>query len=90
MRHDIHRRRPQAGLTRRELIVTALATGFALAVQPVSAAARRTASDGLTSGAVTLPTPDGALPAYRAASASGGPFPVVLVVQQIFGVHEYI
>ena len=81
---------PRMDLTRRAMIVTALATGFALAVQPVSAQTITTASDGLTAGDVKIPTADGDIPGYRAMPASGGPFPVVLVVQEIFGVHEHI
>ena len=81
---------PRMDLTRRAMIVTSLATGFALAVQPVSAQTITTASDGLTAGEVKIPTADGAIPGYRAMPASGGPFPVVLVVQEIFGVHEHI
>lgn len=41
-------------------------------------------------GEVQIPTPDGEIPAYMAAPKAGGPFPVVLVVQEIFGVHEHI
>ena len=37
-----------------------------------------------------IPTPAGEIPAYMAAPKAGGPFPVVLVVQEIFGVHEHI
>jgi carboxymethylenebutenolidase len=81
---------PRMDLTRRAMIVTSLATGFALAVQPVSAQTITTASDGLTAGEVKIPTADGDIPGYRAMPASGGPFPVVLVVQEIFGVHEHI
>jgi carboxymethylenebutenolidase len=77
-------------LARRAMIVTSLATGFALAVQPVSAQTITTTSDGLTAGEVQIPAADGAIPAYRAMPAGGGPFPVVLVVQEIFGVHEHI
>jgi carboxymethylenebutenolidase len=39
---------------------------------------------------VKIPVSDGAIPGYRAMPASGGPFPTVLVIQEIFGVHEYI
>ncbi|CAN90255.1 putative Carboxymethylenebutenolidase [Sorangium cellulosum So ce56] len=45
---------------------------------------------GLIAGAITLPAPAGDLPGYRAHPASGGPFPLVLVIQEIFGVHEHI
>jgi carboxymethylenebutenolidase len=77
--------------TRREFVVTTLATGFALAVQPVSAGTITTDSKGLMAGEVKIPVGgDENLPAYRAMPDKGGPFPVVLVVQEIFGVHEHI
>jgi len=76
-------------LTRRQA-VAALTAGFALAVQPVSAATITTGSEGLEAGEVEIPTLEGASPAYRAAPVTGGPFPTVLVVQEIFGVHEHI
>lgn len=81
---------PRMDLTRRAMIVTSLATGFALAVQPVSAQTITTGTEALTAGEVKIPTADGEIPGYRAMPASGGPFPVVLVVQEIFGVHEHI
>jgi carboxymethylenebutenolidase len=81
---------PRIELNRREMLVTTLATGFALAVQPVSAQTVTTDAEGLTAGEVKIPVKDGEIPAYRAQPAQGGPFPVVLVVQEIFGVHEHI
>jgi len=77
-------------VTRRGFVVTGLAAGFALSVQPVSGETITTDTKGLEAGEVKIPTKDGAMPAYRAMPASGGPFPVVLVVQEIFGVHEHI
>ncbi len=79
-----------ADMTRRTFVVTAVAAGFALAVQPVSAQTVITDAIGLTAGAVKIPTADGEMPAYRAMPATGGRFPVLLVVHEIFGVHEYI
>jgi carboxymethylenebutenolidase len=76
--------------TRREFVAGLLAGGFALAVQPVSADTITTDTKGLTAGGVEIPTSDRPIPAYRAMPESGGPFPVVLVVQEIFGVHEHI
>ena len=75
---------------RRSFLMTSLAAGFALSVQPVSAQTIATDSAGLTVGEVKVPTKDGEMPAYRAMPADGGPFPTVLVVQEIFGVHEHI
>ena len=77
-------------LTRREFVVSGLAAGFALAVRPVSAETIRTDTDGLEAGPVEIPAGDVSLPAYVAAPRAGGPFPVVLAVQEIFGVHEHI
>jgi carboxymethylenebutenolidase len=77
-------------LTRREILVTSLAAGFALAVQPVSADTITTGTDGLTAGEVRIPVKGGEIPGYRAMPATGENFPVVLVVQEIFGVHEHI
>ena len=77
-------------LTRRAMVVTSLGAGFALAVQPVGAATVTTSSEGLTAGEVKIPVGDEQIPAYRAMPATGGPFPVALVVQEIFGVHEHI
>jgi carboxymethylenebutenolidase len=82
--------KPKTDVTRREFDVTTLAAGFALAVLPVSAQAITTDSTGLMAGEVSIPTSDGPIPAYRAMPATGNSFPVVLVVQEIFGVHEYI
>lgn len=39
---------------------------------------------------VKVPTSDGPMPAYRAMPATGSDFPTILVVQEIFGVHEHI
>ncbi|MES2355960.1 MAG: dienelactone hydrolase family protein [Pseudomonadota bacterium] len=75
---------------RRNFMMTLLASGFALAVQPVSAQTILTDSGGLIASEVKIPVKDGEIPAYRAMPATGGPFPVVLVVQEIFGVHEHI
>jgi carboxymethylenebutenolidase len=81
----------RTALTRREVLVTSLAVGFAAATLPVRADTLiTTGSEGLTAGEVKIPVADGEIPAYRAMPATGGPFPVVLVVQEIFGVHEHI
>ncbi|HEY9807460.1 MAG TPA: dienelactone hydrolase family protein, partial [Candidatus Obscuribacterales bacterium] len=78
-------------ITRRQFMTTAaLATGFALAVEPISAKVIRTDATGLMAGAVKIPVKDGNIPAYRAMPATGRNFPVVLVIQEIFGVHEHI
>jgi carboxymethylenebutenolidase len=76
--------------SRREVIVTSLASGFALAALPVAAHAFTTTDEGLLVGEVKIPTPDGSIPAYRAVPLGVKRPPVMLVVQEIFGVHEHI
>lgn len=61
-----------------------------MAVQPVTAATITTDAEGLTADEVKVKVGDETIPAYRAMPKEGGPFPVVLVVQEIFGVHEHI
>jgi carboxymethylenebutenolidase len=77
-------------VNRRDFLVTKLTAGFALAVQPISASTITTDTKGITAGEVKIPTADGEIPAYRAMPAKGSKFPTVLVVQEIFGVHEHI
>ncbi|MFY9585048.1 MAG: dienelactone hydrolase family protein [Candidatus Acidiferrales bacterium] len=81
---------PKTEFTRREFVMTTLAAGFALAVQPVSAQTITTDTAGLVAGEIKIPVAGGELPGYRAMPDKGGPFPVVLVVQEVFGVHEHI
>jgi carboxymethylenebutenolidase len=81
---------PRSQWSRRGFVMTSLVTGFALSVQPVSAQTITTDATGLDAGEVKIPVPDGSIPAYRVMPAQGGPFPTVLVVQEIFGVHEHI
>jgi carboxymethylenebutenolidase len=77
--------------TRREFLITSIVSGFALAVQPIAAQTKITTdANGLTVGEVKIPVKDGEIPAYRAMPEKGKDFPLVLVVQEIFGVHEYI
>ena len=76
--------------SRRDFVMTSLMTGFTLAVTRAQAEAIHTDSAGLAAGPITLPTHDGNLPAYTARPQGAGPFPVVLVIEEIFGVHEYI
>jgi carboxymethylenebutenolidase len=86
---------PRTNWSRRGFVMTSLASGFALSVQPVSAETITTDAKGLVAGEVKVPVSDGTIPAYRAmpdpsSSFGAGPFPTVLVVQEIFGVHEHI
>lgn len=78
-------------ITRRDFVNHGIGAGFALAVLPISAWAITTPSAQLETGAVMIPTTGGPMPGYRAMPAKRkGPLPVVIVVQEIFGVHEYI
>lgn len=81
-------------LDRREFFVTSIfaAGTFAAAVMPISAQTKITTnSDGLVAGEVRIPVSDGQIPAYRAMpDKKGKKFPVVMVVHEIFGVHEWI
>ncbi|HSL03372.1 MAG TPA: dienelactone hydrolase family protein [Nitrospiraceae bacterium] len=79
-----------ATITRRGVVMATLAAGFALAVRPVSAETLTTDQIGLTAGEIKIRTSDGHIPAYRARPEQGAALPVVLVVQEIFGVHEHI
>jgi carboxymethylenebutenolidase len=76
--------------SRRAFIVGSLAAGFALAVLPVSAETITTDANGLTAGEVKIPVEGGSIPGYRAMPNAGSPFPTILVVHEVFGVHEHI
>ncbi len=69
---------------------TKLTAGFAAAVLPISAETITTDTTGLVAGEVQIPSGDFQMPGYRAMPATGTGFPVVIVVQEIFGVHEHI
>ncbi len=77
------------GVSRR-FLVTSLASGFAAATLPVSAQTITTDTKGITVAEVKVKTADGEIPAYVARPTKAGKHPVILVVQEIFGVHEHI
>lgn len=77
-------------LGRRGLVATGLISGFTLATQRVEAQAIHTSAANLDVGETRIPVHDGHLPAYYARPAHGTQFPVILVFEEIFGVHEYI
>lgn len=82
---------PAQSFDRRSFLVTSLGVGFALAVQPVMAqTAIKTDDAGLLAGEVKVPVKDGEMVAYRALPKGANKPPVVLVVSEIFGAHEYI
>ncbi len=75
---------------RRTFLMTSLMAGFTGAVERAAAAPIHTDAAGLVAGEVRIPVADGHLPAYAARPAGDGTFPTVLVIEEIFGVHEYI
>lgn len=76
--------------SRRRFVQATVGSGFAAAVLPVTAQTIKTDSEGLSAGEVTIAVGDFKMPAYRAMPAGKTGLPVVLVVSEIFGVHEYI
>ena len=77
--------------SRRAFVRTAVGSGFAAAALPVMAqTVIKTESTGLVAGEVTIPVGSFKMPAYRAAPAGRTGLPVVLVLSEIFGVHEHI
>jgi carboxymethylenebutenolidase len=89
---DFHTLVPSAkDPNRRGFMRGAVGTGFAAAALPVmSQTVVKTDATGLVAGEVTIPVGSFKMPAYRAAPAGRTAAPVVLVVSEIFGVHEYI
>ncbi len=77
-------------INRRQFLVTELAAGFAAAVQPIAAGTITTDAEGLEASEVKIPVRDGEIPGYRARPAQGSGLATVLVIQEIFGVHEHI
>ena len=82
---------PAQSFDRRSFLATSLGVGFAVATQPVIAqTAISTDEIGLLAGEIKVPVKDGELVAYRAAPGGLSKPPVILVVSEIFGAHEYI
>jgi len=82
---------PRRDFSRRDFVRTSVGSGFAAAVLPVVAQTTiKTRSDGLLAGEVGIPVGDFKMPAYRAAPLNKRNAPVVLVISEIFGVHEHI
>jgi carboxymethylenebutenolidase len=81
-------------LSRREFLVTgavaAGVAGYTLAAGPLRAEVISTGTTGLVAGVVSIPVSGREIPGYRAKPAGTVKPPIVLVVQEIFGVHEYI
>ncbi len=102
LENDFNSLVPAQNLSRRGFVGTAagasfgatlgagVGIGFAAAVMPVSAQTIKTDSAGLTAGEVTIMVGDFKMAAYRAAPTGKTNLPVVLVISEIFGVHEHI
>ena len=81
----------EQGATRRTALKVALGVGYAAAAMPIMAqTAIKTSSEGLKTGEVSYDVGGFKVPAYFAAPEGKTNLPVVLVIQEIFGVHEYI
>ena len=82
---------PSDDFNRRRFVRSALGSGFAAAALPaMSQTLVKTDETGLTAGEVTVDVGDFKMPVYRAAPTGRSGLPVVLVVSEILGVHEYI
>ena len=91
MREDLDTSSTNRGFSRRDFVRASIGSGFAATVLPVTAqTVIKTDSVGLLVGEVTIAAGDFKLPAYRAAPLDRVNPPVVLVVSEVFGVHEYI
>ena len=90
LKQDLDSLTPSRDFSRRDFVRTAIGSGFAAAVLPVGAQTIKTDSAGLVAGEVTIAVGDFKMPAYRAAPEGKKNAPVVLVVSEIFGVHEHI
>ena len=82
---DLNSLVPDVRVDRRGFIAAAIAAGFAVTAEPVLAQAMKTPMDGLEGGDTKI----GDIPAYYAVKKGGGKRPVVLVVTEIWGLHEY-
>jgi carboxymethylenebutenolidase len=81
----------EAGASRRTALKAALGVGYAATAMPIMAqTAIKTSSDGLKTGETTFEVNGFKVPAFYAAPAGKTNLPVILVIQEIFGVHEYI
>ena len=83
---DLNSLLPDVQVDRRGFVAACIAAGFAVSAEPVLAQAIKTPMDGLEGGDVKV----GEMPAYYAVPKAGGPRPVVLVVAEIWGLHEHI
>ena len=81
---------PAVAFNRRGFLASGGAVGFALAAGPLNAqSVIRTPADGLSTADIKIPVTGGEMPGYVAAPAKSGKYPVVIVVPEVFGMHEY-
>lgn len=76
-------------VARRGIVMT-LVAGFTLATGPLNAATIVTDTDGIDAGQISIPVADGFIPGYRARPKGKTDAPVILVIHEVFGVHEHI
>ena len=81
---------PERAFDRRDFLSTALGASAALAASGTSAQQIVTDTAGLTAGDVTIKVADGTIPGYFAMPATGGPFAVILVAPEVFGLNPYM
>lgn len=80
-----------AGASRRTALKVALGVGYAATAMPIMAQTAITTSDaGLTTGEAIYDVEGFSVPLFYAAPVGKRHLPVILVVQEIFGVHAYI
>jgi len=76
--------------SRRAFVVGSLIAGYTMATERAYGQEISTDTTGLEAGVVEIPVKDGKIPAYFARPAGAGPFPIVLVNEEVFGIHRYI
>jgi carboxymethylenebutenolidase len=87
---DLESLLPAVPFSRRGFLASTAATGFALSAGPLMAQqVIKTSTDGLDFGEVTVPVPGGQMPAYWAAPKKPGKFATIIVIPEIWGLHEY-
>ncbi|WP_348703507.1 dienelactone hydrolase family protein [Acidovorax soli] len=90
LKNDVDSLAPGRDFNRRDFVRTTVGSGFAAAVLPVTAQTLKTDAQGLEVGEVSVPVGDFKMPAYRAQPTGAKNPPVILVISEIFGVHEHI
>jgi carboxymethylenebutenolidase len=81
----------ETAVTRRQVLAAGTVfAGYTLAVETVLAQAIKTDASGLAAGDFTIPVGGFNVPVYEARPASGQNAPIVLVISEVFGLHEYI